>query len=117
MSPPTQPSFFDPVEGKRLREDGIARAEDHAVPDWNVEVDKAILRIARRRPLFTTDDVWAEIAPIPTLTHEPRAMGAAMRRAQRAGWCKPTDEHWLTKRALAHRRPLRVWQSLLAGAR
>lgn len=107
-----QPSIFDPDEGDRRKEDGIQRAEDHAVPDWNVEVDGAVLRVARRLELFTSDDVWAElVATTEASTHEPRAMGPAMRRAATAGWCMPTGEFSLSKRPERHRAPLRVWAS------
>lgn len=109
-------TLFDPEEGTRRRDEAIARAEQHAVVDWNDEVDRAILRVARRRDLFTTDDIWQELLTAPAWTHEPRAMGAAMRRAERAGWCSPTADWWLSKRPACHRRPLRVWRSLCSVA-
>lgn len=108
----SQPSLFDVPEGERRKRDGMDRAEEHAVPPWNNDVDLAILRAARRLDLFTTDDVWAELQGLPAWTHEPRAMGPAMRRACGFGWCKPTDAFWLSKRPDCHRRPLRVWESL-----
>lgn len=109
----TQSSLFDPEEGERRKQDGMARAEDHAVVDWNAEVDRAVLRVCYRQALFTTDDVWAElVATTEAATHEPRAMGPAMRRAEIAGWCKPTSDFWLSRRPERHRAPMRVWASL-----
>lgn len=107
-----QPSIFDPDDGARRRDDGIQRADDHAVPDWKDEAYLAVIRVAARLGEFTSDDVWAELAASEVSTHEHRAMGAVIRRAARAGWCAPTSEFSLSRRPQRHRAPLRVWRSL-----
>lgn len=118
--PPDEPDgwspLFDPDEGTRRRDEAIDRVEEHAHVDWNHEVDQAILKTARHHPFFTTDDVWAALLELPASTHEPRAMGAAMRRAYTAGWIRPVDRWELSKRPACHRRPVRIWQSLFVEA-
>lgn len=100
-------TLFDPDEGARLRDEAIARVEEHVV---------------RREQGSTAGNpedrlvLWQELLTAPAWTHEPRAMGAAMRRAERAGWCKPTDDWWLSKRPVCHRNPKRVWRSLCSEA-
>lgn len=106
-------TLFDPEEAARLKKDGMARSEDHAAPDWSAEVDQAVLRAAKRSLLFTTDDVWGELILTEATTHDPRAMGPAMRRACAAGWCSPTDDYRQSTRPACHQRPLRVWFSLV----
>lgn len=51
--------------------------------------------------------------PSDARTHEPRALGALMREAARAGDIEATDAWALSERVACHRRPLRVWRSLL----
>lgn len=106
MTPPT----FDPDESARKRDEAIERV-DASHDEWCARTHAAIAEVARRQKTLTTDDVWAlvtEDAP-----REPRAMGAAMRRASAAGMIQPLDEWQHTARVAAHRRPLRVWASLV----
>lgn len=94
----------------------LATVAGHADPDWFHAAAWAIRWCALDSEAFTTDDVWNllhEIAyPLP---HEPRAMGAAMKRAQAAGVCTATDRTRVSHRPDCHARPVRVWQSHLRG--
>ncbi len=109
----SQGDFFDTEEGERRKEDALERVEEggrgwieqHALP--------AIRSCARFRDTLTTDDIWwylvAAAAPSPT---EPRAMGAAMRKAGAEKTIVPT-ENWLqSERPECNRRHIRVWRSL-----
>jgi hypothetical protein len=80
---------------------------------WIRSVLPFVHDICERRELFTTDAVrWhadRKIGP----AREPRAMGAVMAKAAARGWCEPTNETRQSTRVPCHRRPLRVWRSLL----
>lgn len=92
---------------RRARDEAMARAEAHAPEDWNARADAAILRLAKAREQFTTDALWDRLDPPP----EPRALGPAMKRAQKAGWIEPTDRYKQSAREANHARPVRVWRS------
>jgi len=76
---------------------------------------RAVQAVARRLPEFTTDEVAAELTDWRIA--EPRLLGPAMLRAQRAGWIVPTDRVRKTSNPAAHSRPKAVWQSRLYEAR
>lgn len=105
---------YEAAEGERQREEAISQVEAHAESGWLANAMSAIRLVARSRERFTTDAVWAVLdtwkIPPP---HEERALGAAMRNAQKNGVCQATDDWSLSVRAACHRRPLRVWRSLL----
>jgi len=108
-----QPHLFDPGLGQQLREQAIARVDEHAPPDWRLEALRAVYDLCRTRSEFTTDAVWGlldrrGVAPPP----EPRAIGAIMRAATRRGWCEATDHTRKSVRAECHRRPVQVWRHL-----
>lgn len=112
-TPGTEPTLFDPERGAELRDDGIARAEAHAEVQWKDAALDAVLACARQLPRFTTDEVYAHGLLVGYSTHELRAMGGIMRRACTQGWIVPTDDYRPTARPEAHRRPMRVWRSLV----
>ncbi len=99
--------------GDLLKEVAIARVAT-AHSKWVDVAMVAVRIIAERRGEFTTDAVWhvLERAGIVTAI-EPRAMGAAMRRASREGVCVPTPRTSKSVRPACHRRPLQVWRSLI----
>lgn len=100
------------VEATRLRDDAIKRGYDAASARWQKHLDDAIRYTASILPEFTTDDIWDyfETAEI-TVPDETRSLGGAMKRAQAAGWIRPTDRVINSERPRCHRRPVRVWQS------
>jgi len=87
--------------GKRSPYDHPALAADAAL--------RAIRMVARRHREFTTDEVAAELTD--WRIEEPRLLGGAMLRAQRAGWIIATDRMRKTSNPAAHCRPKAVWQS------
>src|SRR5215468_5778740 len=76
---------------------------------------RAVRAVARRHAEFTTDEVAAELTD--WIIAEPRLLGPAMLRAQRAGWIVPTDRVRKTTNPAAHSRPKAVWQSRIHEAR
>lgn len=98
-------------EGELRRDEGIARADYYADLEWRTAAYTALVDVAYLTPFLTSDDVWDRIDG-PT-THEHRALGAIFRRASEAGVIAPTDTYRPTSRPSAHRRPIRVWRSLI----
>ncbi len=109
-----QTSFFDSDYGTELRDRAIEQVEENAPEVFKQHALSAVYAAARRLEKLTTDDVWKLLhdAQAPR-THEPRAMGAIMRRAVKAGWIRPLPQYQQSRRSACHRRPLRVYESLV----
>lgn len=109
------PTLFDQqAEAKQAGDEGVARAEAHADAEW-FELAKRVvyaMSVASTRE-FTADDVWEvmELRYPDATTHEPRAMGAVMRHAARAGWVRSTGRYVPGRRKVGHGHPTRVWAS------
>jgi len=80
--------------------------------DWIAAALDCVRQVAERHTQFTTDHVKLAMAAAGLPDHvEPRAWGAVMTAARRAGLCNPTRFTQASTRAMCHARPLRVWQS------
>lgn len=108
-----QMGLFDPVAGEAAKEEAITRVEDHAETSWLAAAWQAVLHVHDSRPDYyrlTSDDVWRALEydgmPEP---HEPRAMGAVMRRAVAEGLLVATPDFRPSDLARNHRRPVRVY--------
>lgn len=104
-----------PVTAEAARDEAIARVENNANQDWLDAFRRALERVARGRLHFNTDPVWEEFEreyPQPK-QHEPRAAGAVVVKAMRDGVISPTDMFWASNRKSCHKRPLRVYRSLI----
>jgi|GEM_PF-1681974 len=88
----------------------IARVDAAANQAWKEACLEAIKEACRRYELFTTEDVADILDESDTLTHEPRAMGAMIRKAQAAGYCIPTSEFVPSHRTSSNAYTKRVWQ-------
>ena len=101
--------------GADARDDAIARVDQAADPYWKQCAALALEYVAQRRDLFTTDAIWHVLAHYypDASTHEPRAMGAVMLGAKRAGLIESTDRFVPSLRGVNHRQPTRVWRSLI----
>lgn len=110
---------FDPQGGSAARDEGIDRADRHADPVWKAWWEDAVRRIAEQQQYFSTDDVerLKLMEQVTHTTHEKRAIGGIMRRANKDGVCAPTENWVQSQRRVNHRRPLRVWASLLYQTR
>jgi hypothetical protein len=80
---------------------------------WVDETLRLVVRVALSKRAFTTDDVWHLQ---PEMPREPRAMGAVMVRARKAGYVECTDRTLESDRESCHHRPLRVWRSLICDS-
>lgn len=90
--------------------DSIDVAEQHADTQWLAQADAIVFRFAAGARPFTTDDVWAELTRTGVTTHEPRALGAVLRRFSKVGTIVPIGYRPST-RPECHGRPVRVWVS------
>jgi len=109
MSTPT-PDLEDVGVAERLGDEALDRVEKAAREEFlQAVVDAVEIMPAGFR--FNSDRLWLAVrrAGVPH-PREPRAMGAAVRRAARAGLCVPKGYGPPSTRAASHRRPLRVWE-------
>lgn len=95
-----------------VTDEAVERSYAAADDDWRDRASSAITRCASKYAEFTTDEVWAEGLEQPL---EGRALGGVMRRAARDGIIKKTDRVRLSTNPIRHRRPMAVWQSMVAG--
>ncbi len=91
--------------------EAIDRVERNADEQWKDEAYKCV-RLARvYYAEFTTDTIWKMLENIGHTTHEPRAMGAIMRRAAKEGLIEPTGKYLKSRRPECHKRPVMLWRS------
>jgi len=97
--------------GDELKEQGIAAVDANASAAWKKLALDAVQSLAVNRDKFTSDDVWEVLGNSTPL--EPRALGPIMRRAAAAEWIEPTADFIMSSKFTNHRRPIRVWKSLV----
>lgn len=102
--------MLNSVAGTATREMAIEQIDSNTSENWKAAAMQALQKVAATVERFTTDLVWEVLDGEP---HDNRAMGPVMRRAWKAGLIEPTDQHELSERPQCHRRPMRVWQSLV----
>ncbi len=108
------PGSYDPRIAARARERAIKQVDEHARPDWKVEARKIVRHLAETRSEFTTDPVWFMLERFTDAeTHEPRALGAVMRACAKDRLIVATDRTVESVRVANHRRPVRIWKSLV----
>lgn len=101
-------------DGEDGKQEGMARAAESANPEWWAFMLAAGVEIARRKPRFITDDLeHFRVMHQGPRTHENRAMGPLMLELCRREVCIPTQDWVETQQRQAHKRPMRVWHSLI----
>jgi len=96
--------------GDVLKDEAIDRVEskNERFVGWAMDS----IRICLQYPVpFTSDDVWMGTLNLCT---DPRAMGAAIRKAHRDGLIEPTGRWVKSTRAACHSRPVREWRGTLS---
>ena len=104
---------LDAPAARAERDNGIARVDAHAHPDFASAADAAVYAAAKIHPEFVVDVVWAHMPVDGPRTHDARAMGAAILRAVKAGWIVGTDRYQPSAQRACHSNPRRVWKSQL----
>jgi hypothetical protein len=105
----TQESLF---AAQQARDEAIARVEANADQDWMIQATLVIELMSKVYDRFTTDDVWRELGRRDLTVREPRAIGAAMKKAKGKGVIAPTGNYVPSARPESHCRPIRVWRSV-----
>lgn len=109
------------VQGQPVRDRVRAHAVTEAAiesncvyPEWFDEALNALWRTALLLPELTADDFWAELALADgSPAQNPSALGPVFRAAMRRGWIAKSGTYRVSERPETHRRPLRVWASLI----
>lgn len=115
VHPPIQPmgkgakkiSLFDKAE--RAKQQGIEASYQHAPSIWKQAASDALMKLAKTKAEFTTDELWDLLAEQGVHTGEPRALGAIMQSAHRSGMIKATGKYVPSYRR--HKAPIILWQS------
>lgn len=97
------------------RDEAIQRVNAHADPDWKDTAYATGYRIASCQESLLSEDIWQALSDQGVHTHEPRAMGAVMRRLHADKVIQPTDQFVKSPSPLGHGRPSRIWKSLLVA--
>ncbi len=92
-------------EAIKERDQAIERSEDHAHAEWLAMALLTVQKMGLLGGTFTTDDVWRWLDHYGVTTHEPRAMGAVMKRAVKDGLIEPTGVYVKSTRKVNHARP------------
>ena len=95
---------------ERDRDEAMLRVEERANPEWLAAARMALIRCATLNPTFIADEVWAYI-PEGLTTHDTRALGPVIKRAQTQGYITKTEDFQPSERR--HATPQRVWRSLI----
>lgn len=104
-------------ESRERTVEAIARVDRHADDVWKQAADDAILYVARRAATFTADDVWWRLEEVGVpAPKEPRALGARMQAAARAGIAENTRVVVKSRRPETHGSWVAQWASRLASA-
>lgn len=108
-----EPSLFDSLgEGRARRDEGMGRAEANAAEEWRIAARAAILREAKFRPEFTTDEVWRSLERDAIReTHDRRALGPIMNALVRKGLIHKTGRYTQTTRPEAHAAPKPIYKA------
>lgn len=96
-------------QGDLLAAQALDKVEANADPAWLGVAKRVVWQLVREGEPFTTDDCWVRLSALGVTTHEPRALGAVIRAAARAGFIRSTGEYRKTSRPEAHSRPIPVW--------
>jgi hypothetical protein len=116
MSEGEEMTLFDYVEGRRLRDEGIKRAVDHADEKnegWSDMAFYFLKEYCKVTEEFMTEDVrmWAQRRGLRNPTHR-RAWGAVVVRAIKEGFIERKG-YAPVKTATSHCTPASVWKSLI----
>lgn len=102
---------MDKLYNKKETEQEIQRGFDFANEEWKRKALEEVHNVCLRQKRFTADDIRMVVTDDVVQTHDRRAMGGIMKRAQNNGWCKATGIHIKSK--FTHGHLHQVWESLL----
>ncbi|MDB5344208.1 MAG: hypothetical protein JWP89_2585 [Schlesneria sp.] len=91
----------------------LEKVEEAANQEWWNAATARVRYLCETRVEFTTDLVWSHLDALECSTKEPRALGAIMQNAAKAGWCVSSGVFVKSTRPECHSRPIVKWQSRL----
>jgi hypothetical protein len=106
------PTVSPAANARRERDEALQGVARHASPGFSDAAFEAVRRVAKLFAEFTTDEAIAALGKSAS-THDGRAWGAVMVRAQKQGLIAPTDRFRNTNRVSRHHAPIRIWKSLI----
>lgn len=95
-----------------VTEASIAQSDRARSERWKQIVLAAIWAIAKCQEQVLVEDVRDYLGP-RFLGDSPHTLGPVMRRAAQEGWVEFRHEYTTSTLSNQHRRPVRVWQSLI----
>ena len=105
--------ILDKAEARVQTEAGVAKAERKLKHDpgagWRLTATDALIRVARRQPELTGDDVWQELGEIDE--RFAGQMGCVFREAMKQQLVVKTGAFVESARPSRHRSGIRVWAS------
>lgn len=101
---------LDLLKQEKAKDRAIYVAGAFADPDWYRAAELALEQLINRGLPFTSDGLWYLLDQMEVSTDEPRALGAVINRARKAGRINATGEYRKSTRPECHRRPLTVWR-------
>ena len=99
----------DRAEAVRRTDEAIEKVDAAASVDWKGRARQCLETLAKNNETFTTDLLW-DIIEHP---REPRALGPVVRGCVSDGLIVATDDFVCSNLPSNHRRPVRVWRSLV----
>ena len=96
-----------------LKREGIEQGIENAAVDWKSYAMECVIAVARRKELFTVNDVRDLVKHSPFQTHDRRAMGGVMKYSQRMGFIEPSGGEIVNK--TGHGTKIQIWKSLIYG--
>lgn len=117
MSRDKQFDLFGPAptpDWRAEREEGMAKAEEHAAPDWKTAAREMIYKFACEREFFFGWEITIELRRLGIDTPTDRALGPMLVAAAKRGEIEKTERH--DHNPLAHGCPSPCWRSRLRKA-
>ena len=99
------------VAMKKDTDKAIADGHDHAKVEWRNYALQCVEAIAKRRQEFTVNDVREMIHNGPYKTHDNRAVGGVVKRAQRYGMIRPSGR--TIPNRVGHGTQMQIWSSCI----
>lgn len=92
------------------KEEGMAKAIDHANEDWKNAVEKRMIFLLRNKRFFTSDDVMIYLNDRNIKTHNNSAIGSVFNRYAKQGYIREAG-FVISNRPSRHKAPIRLWKS------
>lgn len=98
---------------KSVTDEAVDRGYEHAHELWKEYAIDCVEQVCLSKEEFTMDEVRDLVRNCPHKTHDLRAMGGIIKKAQKMKWCESTGEIRHSKNVIAHGTPIHVWKSLI----